>query len=148
MDDYDKELLEVVGMIRRIVEALKSGPKTRTEINFLFAGHVLSSKIQRSLIGLQMGGIIFTDIERTGGRPITRFSLNPGAYLPPDNEGGFYLSMEIDGKRKFVSRYSENGNIVFSDVEQEARKFPDVLTAQDFARVSGLFQKEFHVTCG
>lgn len=57
------------GLLRKILFLLKSGPKSTTELNDLFGGHIPSRKMQAALQELIGCGLVIKQEIRTGGRP-------------------------------------------------------------------------------
>ena len=60
---------------RRIVEALGEGPKTQSEVFYLFNGRLKKSRLMPILEDLARVGLITSTHEKSGGRPRTVWSL-------------------------------------------------------------------------
>ena len=60
---------------RRIVEALTEGPKTQSELFFLFNGRLKKSRLMPILEDLARAGLITSTHEKSGGHPRTVWSL-------------------------------------------------------------------------
>ena len=58
-----------------MIELLKSGPLTQSQINAGFAGHLPSAELKALLEELQASGVIRAVKEKTSGRPVTTWSL-------------------------------------------------------------------------
>lgn len=66
-------------LVRAILESLKNGARTQTELSKLFQGHASSDKLRGALMKLQASGRITCDKQaQNGGRPTTVWSLTPG----------------------------------------------------------------------
>jgi len=61
----------------KIVDLLRAGPRTQTQINVAFGGHMKSAELKGYLEGLQASGVIQAMQEETGGRSSTIWSLFP-----------------------------------------------------------------------
>lgn len=62
----------------KILDALKTGPKTLSEVNAMFNGHFSSAKLNQLLIDLQSDGSVTCSKEKTGGRPRQIWQITGG----------------------------------------------------------------------
>ena len=62
----------------KVLDALKDGPKSKTELHTLFSNHMSKIQLGQLLDELQGSGKVTLTKEPTGGRPIERWSLNSG----------------------------------------------------------------------
>lgn len=60
----------------RIIDALLQAPMTRTEISNLFGRHQGASAVDRALRQLRGAGLARCAQERTGGRPVERWTVS------------------------------------------------------------------------
>jgi hypothetical protein len=63
----------------RIMELLKSGPATQSQLNTAFGGHLKSFQLRGLLENLQASRVIQANSRQTTGRPVTTWSLVPAA---------------------------------------------------------------------
>ena len=68
---------EAGGLDRRLLDLLKSGPATTTDINKALGGHTSSDALQAALAGLEARSRIERQTERTSGRPRVLWRLRP-----------------------------------------------------------------------
>jgi hypothetical protein len=59
----------------RVLSLLQKGPLSSTEINDAFGGHLLASQLKHSLTALEVSGQIRSELEKTSGRSVTRWSV-------------------------------------------------------------------------
>ena len=69
---------EVDPIAQRIIEALRLGPKTQTQLSKLFSGNVASARIKQALESLSARGRIVMAAIETSGAPATVWSLAGG----------------------------------------------------------------------
>ena len=63
-------------VIEKILKLLESGPKTQTEINDAFGGHIASKILRAKIETLSAKGRVDYDERKTAGRPIKEWKLN------------------------------------------------------------------------
>lgn len=100
---------------QQILDALKNGPLTATEINRLFHSHVSKPRLEEALSQLVASDKVAFEKQSTGGRPTTRYFLKP-----------LSVKSVISVKTPDIQEQTELNTLNTLNTQSENKKTPEV----------------------